>query len=784
MYARRLLPLSLLVLAACEPSLPTRDASRVSSPVWSVGDSWTLASKTLRQQHMDEAATASWTDERLFTFTVNGQGTIDGIPAYRVVVADEEQGDNYFTLYFREADKGLLRVEEQPRNRRGGAKLVTMNLFGAESDALAFPVVTDEALLGLNVPAFERGEGVFTYRGVLEGVGGFGGVIEQSIDARDGGVVVTMAREDLVVTQTWNAGQPWFSTQDVGGRVASRLVSVERKTAGNAATSASDSAFEIETASEGADAPQAWPTSGEARFVPWAFPSAIPNPEGEATGVWAGHWWPMLPGGNNLYGDAGPMEKYDAYLLAKTGTNPGAKAWEVANHKTEDSKNSWWGHCNGLAAASILEDEPKTSGSAHGVTFSVGDKKGLYTEINNGGGADLFIGARNNSETDTTSAAFKDVHPYDFHRTLVQWIGINREPVVMDVNAGFQVWNYPVYKYRMTTSPHAEAGKLNVTTTIWKVNFASPNHVGVVSAQSTYTYWVSVDAQGNPISGRSEWTGSSVNDHPDFIWHPNGRGTPNPIKYPLVKEIAELGQGGAATDDHPNTASATGAADTLTAAGVAGSFEAAGDVDYFRFAAEPGHEYTILTFALGAGTDTFVHLHGADGTTELRTDDDGGVENLSSKLVFQPTAAGTYFVKVRHYSPSGIGTYKVSLATRVLTPNVDDHPNTAAATGAGDVLNAVGVAGSIEVAGDVDFFRFDAVAGTSYTLETFGLSATMDTYLHLVDASGAELKKDDDSGAQRYSSKIVWTAPAAGTYFVKVKHYSATKTGMYSLKIN
>ncbi len=113
----------------------------------------------------------------------------------------------------------------------------------------------------------------------------------------------------------------------------------------------------------------------------------------------------------------------------------------------------------------------------------------------------------------------------------------------------------------------------------------------------------------------------------------------------------------------------------------------------------------------------------------------------------------------------------------------DDHPNTAAATRPEDTLTAAGVAGSIEQAGDVDYFRFDAVAGKTYTVETSNLAGGMDTYTYLYDAAGAEKKKDDDSGAERWSSKMVWTAPSAGTFYVKVKHYDAAKTGTYRIKV-
>ena len=114
-------------------------------------------------------------------------------------------------------------------------------------------------------------------------------------------------------------------------------------------------------------------------------------------------------------------------------------------------------------------------------------------------------------------------------------------------------------------------------------------------------------------------------------------------------------------DDHPNNAADTDGDDTITVNGPAesGSIEEGGDVDYFRFSASAGYEYTIET---GGSIDTYLYLYDRDGTTEIDHDDDGGPGTLSL-IEWTCTASGTYYVKVRHYSSSETGDYTVSIIT-------------------------------------------------------------------------------------------------------------------------
>lgn len=767
--------------AAC--SAVSVDPTLTEQPDWSIGDTWTiettharLMAKTTDDPSLEPPSDALW------TFAVDAEGFVDGVDAWRVSAKASGTDDEYLTLYYRKADLGLIRIEEIPTNHRGGAKRITRNLFG---DAPAFPVVTDNALVPYNMPAFNQPSRRFVVDKAIEGFGRFNAEVTQSV-VRDGGrTIVTLEQGGVVVEQIWEAGKPFWSEQTVDNRGHAALVQFVDGDALSHGPS-----FDIDT--DGSTMPM--PTHGEARYMPWAAGAHFDDPDsGEATGVWSGHWWPMLegPGKRLLYSDDGPMDKYDRYVEAITGSVPGAKAWEDANHHTTESNTGWWGHCNGWSASSVLEDEPTVGGSGEGIYFSVGDKKGLLAEIHNGGGLDLWVGSRHNGRSengsivnDPDAASYKDVLPYDLHRTLVEQIGIQNEAVVMDVNAGYQVWNYPAYKYDMSFSSHPDADKVNVTTTVTFVSFASADYVGLRTHSKTYRYWLTVDADGNPVQGPSAYTGGSISDHPDFIWHPYGTGTGNPVKYNRIREIVELGQTQGGGDDHPNTAADTDDDDTLRTGEILdGAIEAGGDVDYFRFDAEAGYAYTIETFELGSGSDTYMYLLGTDGTSELDRNDDGG-EGYASRIRYEVTMDGTYYVRIRHYAPAGTGTYRITLSREQVSTGSDDRPDSIGDVTDNDLLSATPLSARIESAGDVDFFAFDAVSGSSYTIETSNLIDGMDTVIELQDADGNKIASDDDGGLG-YASRLTWTATETGRVYVMVRHYYETSgTGGYSIQLD
>jgi len=140
--------------------------------------------------------------------------------------------------------------------------------------------------------------------------------------------------------------------------------------------------------------------------------------------------------------------------------------------------------------------------------------------------------------------------------------------------------------------------------------------------------------------------------------------------------------------------------------------------------------------------------------------------------------AGSYRILARAQDSEGLWSSWVSTTLTVLPP--DDYGNSAAAAATVGVPSST--TGAIETGGDVDWFKFQAVAGKSY-LVTVGLGTLPDSLLYLYDTNGAkQLAFNDDYGSGS-ASQIAWTAPTAGVYYLVVAGYGGSDLGTYRLSV-
>ena len=80
-------------------------------------------------------------------------------------------------------------------------------------------------------------------------------------------------------------------------------------------------------------------------------------------------------------------------------------------------------------------------------------------------------------------------------------------------------------------------------------------------------------------------------------------------------------------------------------------------------------------------------------------------------------------------------------------------------------------------AGDQDWVKFNAETGQAYTFSTRNLGPAADTYLYLYSTDGATLLTANDDGNDSLASQIQWTAPAATTYYLLVRHWNPNVAG-------
>jgi len=220
------------------------------------------------------------------------------------------------------------------------------------------------------------------------------------------------------------------------------------------------------------------------------------------------------------------------------------------------------------------------------------------------------------------------------------------------------------------------------------------------------------------------------------------------------------------SDDHGNTLErATRIGPNST---TAGGIEQPGDVDYFRVTLPQSGTLTVGTTG---DTDTHGYLRGVNGVI-LGENDQADEENDNFQIVRQ-MAAGTYYVAVQGRDRFTIGPYTlgVRFTARTGEPPADDHANTLLrATPVG--LNST-IAGTLEQAGDVDYFQVEV-----HQVGMLRVEATGNEYLVTV------LRSIREAYLEYSYYEPVSRRTTPGTYYVAVYHADRYTTGSYTLRVS
>ena len=232
-------------------------------------------------------------------------------------------------------------------------------------------------------------------------------------------------------------------------------------------------------------------------------------------------------------------------------------------------------------------------------------------------------------------------------------------------------------------------------------------------------------------------------------------------------------------DDHGNSAAN---ATIVTSDSVTGSLEYNADEDWFAFTGQAGNEYE-LSVEMGTMNDSVLYLYGYDGNTNsvqmIVYNDDYSSIDFSSKIYWNCTTTGTYYLKMMAYEPDDLGTYTINILGG--SADVTEHGDTY--DRATNIIPGDSIEGSIETGGDVDYFSFSAQSGQTYTFTT-ELRSLQDTVMFLYDTNGVTLlDENDDVSEQEYHSSFTFQCQTSGTYYIKVTAYDETLTGTYVLSL-
>lgn len=200
------------------------------------------------------------------------------------------------------------------------------------------------------------------------------------------------------------------------------------------------------------------------------------------------------------------------------------------------------------------------------------------------------------------------------------------------------------------------------------------------------------------------------------------------------------------------------------------------DEDYFSFTANAGNRIyaaTQTSFSASGSTDSTLEvLNSGGGVLEVDLDD-GSFGSLSSSIAgVSIPATGTYYLKVRHNSPSGqLRPYYLHFRQQSGLPAAELEPNNAIDNAT--PLPAAGwIAGSIGQTNDVDFYRLNLNAGDtvflSLDLDPERDGVTWNGRLGLGLFSSTFLVANDASTTSPNSEAFFMTVKDSGTYYVYI----------------
>ncbi|MEK7358038.1 MAG: hypothetical protein AAB250_16435, partial [Bdellovibrionota bacterium] len=224
-----------------------------------------------------------------------------------------------------------------------------------------------------------------------------------------------------------------------------------------------------------------------------------------------GFWW-SFAGGKLHSGPDSPLAKFDRYVAARSGAPSLAQIWESVKHAPDG--NPWSGHCNGWAASSIMRPEPSgpITDPVSGVTFSIGDQKGLLAVQDNCATA-AFFGTRFNGWRGET---MDDIYPGDFHNVLLYYIGQLRKPIAMDRYRNASVDNHVASGFDMKVVREGDHFDVTVDLKMHKYDASPdkpPGPAPLYTKEFKYRLWLG--GKGEVI--KAQWL---VENNPDFIWVP------------------------------------------------------------------------------------------------------------------------------------------------------------------------------------------------------------------------------------------------------------------------
>ena len=201
-----------------------------------------------------------------------------------------------------------------------------------------------------------------------------------------------------------------------------------------------------------------------------------------------------------------------------------------------------------------------------------------------------------------------------------------------------------------------------------------------------------------------------------------------------------------------------------------GTVDKAGDIDFFALSVTQSGTLTLST----SGSVDTVGVFFAQGNDQYLTadNDSGSGRNFS---LSQNVSPGTYYIHVRGLKASDLGAYTVT-SNFSASGGSSDCGDSMSSTGCALGLNA-SESGTVDKAGDIDFFALSVTQSGTLTLSTSGNVDTVGVFF--AQGNDQYLTADNDSGSGRNFSLSQSVNP--GTYYIHVRGLKNSDLGVYTV---
>ena len=198
--------------------------------------------------------------------------------------------------------------------------------------------------------------------------------------------------------------------------------------------------------------------------------------------------------------------------------------------------------------------------------------------------------------------------------------------------------------------------------------------------------------------------------------------------------------------------------------------------DAFSFRAHAGDRFAIDLISDAFDPVVRVGRMQNGAFAELAMNDDTLETGLNSRLIFTAVDGGEYVIRATPLVAGGEGAYSLALAPGPELPAAQAIEIGGSVEGALSEDDSKGESGTA-----ADAYRFSGREGQRVRIDMS--SDDFDTYLELFDAGHVSLAEDDDGGPEGTNSRLTFTLPSTGDYFIEARAFTEA-TGGYALSIS